>query len=73
MAYAGSAGHVKTRPLLWSFRSDDKNRRDERWEVSGISADLANNDDGRPLIQAPIARIASPQAMAPPHHGHTNY
>jgi hypothetical protein len=25
------------------------------------------------LIQAPIALIASPQAMAPSHHGHHNY
>jgi hypothetical protein len=25
------------------------------------------------LIQAPIALIASPQAMAPSHHGHNNY
>jgi hypothetical protein len=48
MAYAGSAGHVKTRPLLWSFRSDDKNRRDERWDQFADIGKMGARNDGCP-------------------------
>lgn len=44
MAFVGSAGHVKTRPLLWSFRSDDKNRRDEHWDHDSLSEEFESRD-----------------------------
>src|SRR4051812_45062695 len=49
------AGHenVKTRPLLWSFRSDDKNRRDERWDQCSLKIGQGNNNDHERIAELP--------------------
>jgi hypothetical protein len=68
-----AAGHenVKTRPLLWSFRSDDKNRRDERWDhFADLDKLVAKNDDGRRINPGTHCSHSSTTSYAPSHHGH---